>query len=87
MGLGGDVVAELLPPSGGSWLMQFSSLSGAGLNDVGRIMLRMLSNGGPVGWGVTLNVVSLVVIGLLYWSWLVSWWARRQHHNGNGKAI
>jgi len=80
MGVGGDVVAGLLPASRqGLWLAEIFSLSGAGLNDVGQMMLRLLSNGGPLGWGVTLNVVSLAVIGLLYWSWLASWWARRQH--------
>jgi hypothetical protein len=80
MGLGGDVTAGLLPASQpGLWLTEVFSLSGAGLNDVGRMMLQLLSNGGPLGWGVTLNLVLLVVIGLLYWSWLASWWARRQH--------
>jgi len=80
MGLGGDVVAGLLPASQqGLSLSEIFSLSGASLGDVGRIMLQLLGNGGPLGWGVTLNLVSLVVIGLLYWSWLASWWARRQH--------
>ena len=80
MGLGGDVVAGLLPASQqGLSLSEIFSLSGASLGDVGRMMLRLLGNGGPLGWGVTLNLVSLAVIGLLYWSWLASWWARRQH--------
>jgi len=80
MGLGGDVVAGLLPASQqGLSLSEIFSLSGASLGDVGRMMLRLLGNGGPLGWGVTLNLVSLFVIGLLYWSWLASWWARRQH--------
>jgi len=80
MGLGGDMVAGLLPASQqGPLLSEIFGLSGASLGDVGRIMLQLLSSGGPLGWGVTLNLVSLVVIGLLYWSWLASWWARRQH--------
>jgi hypothetical protein len=88
MGLGGDVAAWLLRPElveglsasqQGPWLTEIFSLSGASLGDVGRITLQLLSDGGPLGWGVTLNLVSLVVIGLLYWSWLASWWARRQH--------
>jgi len=81
VGLGGDMVAELLPSSEELWLAQISRLSGAslaGLNDVGRIVLQLLSSGGPLGWGFALNLVSLAVIGLLYWSWLASWWARRQ---------
>ena len=80
MGLGGDLVAGLLPASQqGLSLSEIFSLSGASLGDVGQIMLRLLGNGGLLGWGITLNLVSLVVIGLLYWSWLASWWARRQH--------
>jgi hypothetical protein len=79
MGLGGDLAARLLPPSqGGLWLVELVRLSEPSLNDVARIMLQMLSSGGPLGWGVTLNLVVLVVIGLLYWSWLASWWVRRQ---------
>ncbi len=90
MGLGGDVAAWLLRPElveglagsgkrGPYWLTEIFGLSGAGLNDVLQVMLRLLSGGGPLGWAATLNLVSLVVIGLLYWSWLASWWARRQH--------
>ncbi len=80
MGLGGEVLAGLLPATQpGLSLSQISSLSGASLGDVVRITLQLLGNGGPLGWGVTLNLVSLAVIGLLYWSWLASWWARRQH--------
>ena len=80
MGLGGDAVASLLPASQqGPWLSEVLSLSGASLSDVGRIVLRSLSNGRPLGWTVTLNLASLGMIGLLYWSWLASWWARHQH--------
>ena len=80
LGLGGDVATWLLPISQqGPSLSEIFSLSGASLGDVGPMMLQLLSSGGPLGWGVTLNLVSLVVIGLLYWSWLASWWARRQH--------
>lgn len=79
LGLGGDVAADLLPPAPqGPWLFETFSLSGAGLGDVGRAALRLLSGGGPWGWGVTLNLCVLAVIGLLYWSWLASWWVRHQ---------
>ena len=82
MGLGGDVMAGLLPVSQQRlWLAEVFSLSNVGLSDAGRIMLRMLSDGGPLGWGITLHLALSVVIGLLYCSWLASWWARRQHHS------
>ena len=83
LGVGGNTVAALLPPAGESWLAQIARLSGtgsAGLNDVGQAVLHLLSGGGPLGWGAVLHLVSFIVIGLLYWSWLASWWARRQRH-------
>jgi anti-sigma factor RsiW len=93
LGLGSDLVAGLLPAAQqGTWLPEALSLSSAGARSetfaqLGRMVLHLLGHGGPLGWGFTLNVVSLVVIGLLYWSWLASWWARRQPHNENGRAI
>jgi len=78
-GLRPELVEGLPTLQQGLSLSELLSLSGASLGDVGQIMLRLLNAGGPLGWGVTLNRVLLVVIGLLYWSWLASWWARRQH--------
>ena len=81
MDLGGDLAAWLLPaPHQEPWLTAILSLSGANLGDVGRMMLELWRDVELLGWGITLNPVSLVVIGLLYWGWLASWWARRQHH-------
>jgi len=85
LGLGGEWAAELLPASQpGLSLSELLGSSGASLGDVGKFIVQLLSDGGPLGWGVMLNLVSLVVIGLLYWSWLASWWASRQRQNGNG---
>lgn len=81
VGLGGDTIARLLPASPpGLSLAEIFTLSGAGLNDIGRAVLRLLSQGGALSWGVTLNLVLQAMIGLLYWSWLATWWARRQRH-------
>ncbi len=83
-GLGGDVAAALLPASQqGSWLNDVLNLSSANLADLGQIVIQLLNEGGPLGWGVTLNLAAMFVIGLLYLSWLASWWARRQHKNGD----
>jgi anti-sigma factor RsiW len=78
LGLVGDVLAGLLPaPTPAPWWSGgISGLLGAGLSDVSRIVLYLLGDGSPLGWGITLHLVSLVVIGLLYWSWLASWWVR-----------
>jgi hypothetical protein len=82
LGLGGDVTAWLQPASHQEpWLTGVISLSGASLGDVSRVM-ELWRGVELLGWGFTLNLVPLVVIGLLYWSWLASWWTRRQHHNG-----
>jgi predicted anti-sigma-YlaC factor YlaD len=72
----GDVITRWLPPLGEPWLAQISRLSGASLNDASTAVLRLLS---LLSWSTVLNLVVLVVIGLLYWSWLASWWARHQH--------
>ncbi len=77
MGLGGEVIAGLFPASQqGAWLTDAFTLSDAGLNDIGRSALWLLSGGGGLGWTLTLHLVLLVVIGLLYWSWLASWVVR-----------
>ena len=84
MGLGGDFAARWLPASqGGLWLSELFSISAAAnLSEVAAIMLRLLSNGGPLGWTVTSFLLLLVVIGLAYWSWLASWWVRWQRPQG-----
>jgi anti-sigma factor RsiW len=75
----GNAVAGWLPPLEEPWLTQIARLSGASLNDAGMAVLRLL---GLLSWSTMLNLVVSLVIGLLYWSWLASWWARRQHSNG-----
>jgi predicted anti-sigma-YlaC factor YlaD len=75
----GETITRWLPPLGESWLAQISRLSGASLNETGRAVLHLLS---LLSWSTVLNFIVLIVIGLLYWSWLASWWARRQHRNG-----
>lgn len=79
MGLGGDFAARWLPaPQGGLWVSQLFSLSGDSLTEVAVAMLQFVRSGGPLGWTMTLYLVLLVVIGLLYWSWLASWWIRQR---------
>ena len=75
----GDVVSEWLPPLGTPWLARIASLSGTSLEGTDRLMLQVLSS---LTRSTVLNMFLLIVIGLLYWSWLASWWARSQHRNG-----
>ena len=84
-GVGGEVAAGMLGISQGVPAEPgFAGLSGAGLNDLGAVALKVLRSGGPLGWGPTLVVALLILIGVLYWSWLASWWARRRHLSPNG---
>ena len=50
-----------------------------GLADIGQLVLATLGAGGPLGWGVMLNLAATLLVGLMYWSWMASWWARRHH--------
>jgi hypothetical protein len=81
LGVGGDVVSGLLPGlQQGGWWNELLDLSSAGLSDVLRVGGDILSSGGPLGWGIVLYLAVLFVLGVLYWSWMASWWARRRHH-------
>jgi len=77
LGLGGDAVTGVLPNWSGSWLTQALAWTGVRLGGVERIALQLLST---LGWLTVLNFALLIVIGLLFWSWLASWWVRRRRH-------
>ncbi len=80
LGLGESLTGDWLPAwSAGPGLAESLSLSGAGLRDAASLGWRLVSGGGPLGWGLVLYLGVQVAMGLLYWSWLASWWAYRQH--------
>ena len=80
MGLGGDVAALLLPSSaGGLSFPDLAGLSQASLASAVGAMVELIQAGGALAWLPVLYLSLLVVIGLLYWSWLATWWARRRH--------
>jgi len=80
LGLGGSLAARWLPATPlALGLADVFSLTEISLNDGLRIVWQLLAQGGPLGWAATWNVGFLVVIGLAYWAWLASWWARGQH--------
>jgi len=85
VGLGGDIAAGLLSVSqGASGESELGNLSGTGLSNLLPAALGVLRTGGPLGWGTTLAVALLILIGVLYWSWLASWWVRRRHLTPKG---
>jgi anti-sigma factor RsiW len=76
LGAGGNAVANLLPAmQQETWLTQALSALGVGLSDASRAVLGLVNT---LGWELALNLALLMIIGILYWSWLASWWARRQ---------
>jgi predicted anti-sigma-YlaC factor YlaD len=80
MGLGGDVAVVLLPStSAGVSLADLFSLSQANLLEAAEMTMGLVQGGTAYVWIFVLYLVLLVVIGLLYWSWLATWWARRRH--------
>jgi anti-sigma factor RsiW len=80
LGLGGPELAALLPAGPRQpWLSELSALPGGGLNDVGRALRVLIGSGGPLDWIPLAQWALMIVVGLLYWSWLASWWARREH--------
>ncbi len=60
---------------------EISNLTGAGFSEIGSFGLDLFGSGGPLGWAVTLNLGLTIIIGLLYLSWLASWWVQKS--NGN----
>ena len=55
------------------------NLTSAGFAEIGQFGLDFLRGGGPLGWGVTLNLVFTIILGLLYLSWLASWWIQKSN--------
>lgn len=75
LNLSHGAAAGLLPTRGGSWLMEVLRWTGVHLTGTERIVLQSLST---LGWLAMLEFALLITIGLLFWSWLASWWVRRR---------
>ena len=71
-------------PGGTSLFGEAMALQGAGLPEFGRFGLNLVRGGGPLGWGIALNLGLTILVGLLYLSWLASWWIQKS--NGNHKT-
>ncbi len=69
--------SSVVPPvSGGSWLTGLQCFEGVGLSTLLDTALCVAIYCGPLLWIIALSIVLFVGIGLLYWSWLASWWVR-----------
>ncbi len=75
-----NLAVQWLPSIQDLWATQLLALPIPGL-EVGTIetVLQFLGDDWLSAWGFALEIGFLVVTGLLYWSWLASWWVRQQH--------
>jgi hypothetical protein len=85
IGLGGEILTSLLPTVQGD-IPRLNLLSTplSELMGDSREMLNTLGQAlSPIttGWTVVMSLAPLLGIGLLYWSWLASWWMRRVTSN------
>jgi anti-sigma factor RsiW len=76
VGVGIDVLG-LEDVSRETWLTQGLGFLGAELSDTSRVVLNLINS---LSLGIVLYAAALVAIGLMYWSWLATLWARHQHH-------
>jgi len=82
LGFGGETLASLVFSSqAGPSVGDLLSLQGESVNEILRAGLDLLKMGGPFGWGLFVNLGISVALGLLYCSWLVSWWIRTRSPN------
>ena len=82
LGFGGETLASLVSSSqAGPSIGDLFSLQGESVNEILRTGLDLLRTGGPFGWGLFVNLGISVALGLLYCSWLVSWWIRARSPN------
>ena len=79
---GAEQVLAFLPASQSS-LGMITSMNSLSLLEVGQFGRQLFGSGGPLGWGFTLNLGLTLLIGLLYLSWLATWWIR----NSNGNDV
>ena len=69
--------SSILPPvSGSSWLTGLQCFAGKGLGDWLEIVRCAAQSIAPLEWPIMLSAILFAGIGLLYLSWLASWWIR-----------
>ncbi len=88
IGPGDLAIGPLFGPAGSApWQSELWNFSGSQPGDLIEPILYTVLRGGPLGWRVTLNFLLLVGLGLLYWSWLASWWIRQRHIQNSNLSV
>jgi hypothetical protein len=79
LGFNLEPLTSLITPSPwGARLGTSLGFEGGGVDELSRTALNVLGNGGPLGWGSLLYLGLTLTLGLLYCSWLASWWVRQR---------
>jgi predicted anti-sigma-YlaC factor YlaD len=80
LGVGGDLGSYLFSTAAGApSVPDLATLSQASLAESVASLWALVQSGGTWASLPLLYLGLMAVIGLLYWSWLASWWARRRH--------
>jgi hypothetical protein len=82
LGFGGDTLTSLFSSSqAGPGISDLFSIQGASPIEIIQTTIGFLRSGGPFGWSMIMNLGLSFVLGLLYCSWLASWWVRNRSSN------
>jgi hypothetical protein len=83
LGLNLDPMTDLMAqPASGLNLGMFLGFEEGSISELSRTAVEVLGNGGPLGWGSMLTVGLMLVLALLYCSWMATWWVRQREANG-----
>jgi len=75
-----STIASLIPPVQQLSVSDLLSFSNGSLFQIGHAARQLLRHGGPLGWGALLNLAFLAMLGLLYTSWMATWWSHSRNH-------
>lgn len=80
---GADQIAGLLTSQSGLTFTEGLTSSSFSLFNLGELGLDFLWDGSILGWFPTLSLGLTILVGMLYLSWLASWWVRESNHNNH----
>jgi hypothetical protein len=83
----GNPLIEMLPSGNWPILAGMFQLPNSGIINLGRLGLDLLGGVDLLGWGFILNIGVVMIAGLLYLSWLASWWIQKTNHQDQNPSF
>ena len=78
-GIGREVMGGIIQvPVSAPGLVDGLQITGASLSEMGLNFLRIVDNGGFLGWGAVIYILLTAMIAFMYWGWLASWQIRKR---------